>query len=159
MPTLRTTVFLLTLALSAVLSVPTTHAATCQNTLVSGTTIPQGYGASYNLFTSTKELLVQASCSGTTATLTLGSPQTYTYKTAYTWNSSTATWKPHTLTCTGTPASSAWCIGTATAQTTLTENPTALLGYACSWVNNAWKCGCRDTTCTTSSWQMQRIAR
>ena len=143
---------------SGIVSIPTpVHALTCTNTLTSSTLIPTGYGASYNLFTSTKELLVKASCSGTTATLTLGSPQTYTYRTAYTWSGTT--WQPHTLTCTGTQASSAWCIGTATAQTTLTENPTALLGYTCSWVNSTWKCGCRDTTCASSQWQLQRVQR
>jgi hypothetical protein len=129
----------------------------CTNTLTSTVSIPTGYGASYNLFTTTKELLVKASCSGTTATLTLGSPQTYTYRTAYTW-SGTA-WQPHTLTCTDRVVSSSWCAGEATANTTLTQNPTALLGYTCSWVNSSWKCGCRDTTCPTSQWQMQRIQR
>ncbi len=133
------------------------HAVSCTNTLTSGTSIPTGYGAPYNLFTSTKELLVKASCTNSTATLTLGSPQTYTYTSAYTWNGSS--WQKHTLTCLGRVVSSAWCAGEATAQTTLTENPTALLGYTCSWVNNTWKCGCSTTTCSTSQWQLQRIQR
>jgi hypothetical protein len=133
------------------------HALTCENTLTSSTAIPTGYGASYNLFTTTKELLVKASCSGTTATVTLGSPTTYTYTSAYSW-SGTA-WQKHSLTCQGRVVSSSWCAGEATASLTLTQNPTALLGYTCSWINSSWKCGCRDTTCTTSQWQMQRVQR
>jgi hypothetical protein len=44
---------------------PSVGSTTCTNTLTSTVSIPTGYGASYNLFTTTKELLVKASCSGT----------------------------------------------------------------------------------------------
>lgn len=34
-------------------------------------------------------------------------------------------------------------------------NPTYLVGMTCSVQGGSWKCGCRDTSCTNFSWQIQ----
>src|SRR6266511_4336929 len=34
-------------------------------------------------------------------------------------------------------------------------NPSYVLGYLCTWTGSTWKCGCRDSACTQSYWQIQ----
>jgi hypothetical protein len=31
----------------------------------------------------------------------------------------------------------------------------SLLAYLCTWTRTNWKCGCRDSACTQSYWQIQ----
>jgi hypothetical protein len=135
--------------------------STCTNTLTSTASIPTGYGASYNPLTSAREYLVQASCTGTTqATVTAGNgnPLTYVYNRGY-YYSGTA-WTPYTLTCaSGALIGGAWCPGRATASIPLPQNPTNVIAYTCQYTNSTWKCGCRDATCSTAYWQLQRIQR
>ena len=135
--------------------------STCTNQQTSTASIPTGYGASYNPLTSAREYLVQASCTGTTqATVTAGNgnPLTYVYNRGYYWTGST--WTPYTLTCaSGALISGAWCPGRATASIPLPQNPTNVIAYTCQYTNSTWKCGCRDATCSTAYWQLQRIQR
>jgi hypothetical protein len=46
------------------------------------------------------------------------------------------------------------------------HNPGYMLGYLCSWTPSTgsgqagqWKCGCRDSACTQSYWQIQKFQR
>jgi hypothetical protein len=65
----------------------------------------------------------------------------------------------YTLTCAGAVVSDSWCLGKATASIPFTTGYTDVLGYTCEYVSGTWKCGCRDTTCTTNYWQIQRVGR
>jgi hypothetical protein len=130
---------------------------TCTNNLTSSKTIPTGYGASYNLFSTAKELLISSTCSNNTTTVTVGNDNasTYVYNKGYSWTGSS--WKEHTLSCTGQLISSVWCVGKATASVPLTSNPTNVVGYTCQWSGTKWNCGCRDSTCSTPRWQLQQV--
>ena len=140
---------------------PPTTPSTCTNTLTSSVSIPTGYGASYNPLTSAREYLVSVACTNATrATITAGNgnPLTYVYNRGY-YYSGTA-WTPYTLTCaSGALISGAWCPGRATASIPLPQNPTNVIAYTCQYTNSTWKCGCRDATCSTAYWQLQRVGR
>jgi hypothetical protein len=41
----------------------------------------------------------------------------------------------------------------------LTSTTHYALGYICTWTGSAWKCGCRDTACVQSYWQIQKFQR
>jgi hypothetical protein len=38
-----------------------------------------------------------------------------------------------------------------------TGTPTYYVAYTCIWNGSKWMCGCRDTACMQSYWQVQRI--
>jgi hypothetical protein len=127
--------------------------------LTSAQSTPQGFGAVYNLFSAARELLLNVECgSSSSATLTVGNGQQtlYIYRFAYEWIDNQ--WKQIALS--GSQlAGNEWYIGTASAslfrsQQQLSEN-NFVVAYTCSWVNNTWKCGCRDQHCSTNFWQLQ----
>lgn len=137
-------------------------AAVCTDTYSSATPPPTGYGAAYNLFSAAREkLVVTASCTDTAASITVGNddPAMMVYKQGYYWNGTT--WG--TLTYTGTSAltANAWYTGSVTGSIPLPVGVTTryYVGYTCQLINNAWKCGCRDTACTTSHWMLQMLTR
>jgi hypothetical protein len=39
------------------------------------------------------------------------------------------------------------------------QNPSDALAYIYTWTTNQWKCGCRDSVCTQSYWQIQAFKR
>jgi hypothetical protein len=119
---------------------------------------PTGYGASYDLFSSQHELevLVQ-NCPNNALTMTAGSNQSnqYVYHQGYIYQSSA--WQPVTFTSSSNLISNAWYTGSA--QATLSGVDASgwnyVVGYVCAWSGSAWLCGCANTTCTTSFWQLQ----
>jgi hypothetical protein len=38
-------------------------------------------------------------------------------------------------------------------------NASYSVAYTCRWTGSQWKCGCRDSTCTQSYWQIQSFKR
>jgi hypothetical protein len=44
------------------------------------------------------------------------------------------------------------------AQETDARQP-SLLAYLCTWIGSGWKCGCRDSACMQSYWQIQSFKR
>ena len=38
-----------------------------------------------------------------------------------------------------------------------TTQKQSVLAYICEYVNNAWKCGCNNATCTSSYWNLQQF--
>ncbi len=136
-------------------------ASTCTDTYTPSIGVPTGYGAAYNLFSSAKEMLVQtASCTDTSVTVRAGNGDsgTYVYKEGYSWNGSS--WEKYTLTGASSAASSAWYRGSATGNFRIAAGNAVskyYVAYTCQQVGSVWKCGCRDTTCAASSWQLQRV--
>ncbi|QQS20652.1 MAG: hypothetical protein IPL87_03735 [Candidatus Moraniibacteriota bacterium] len=43
--------------------------------------------------------------------------------------------------------------------TTSAQTPVTFVGMTCSVQNGAWKCGCRDTSCSSFLWQVQGAGR
>lgn len=135
------------------------HAAACLNGYSAITPIVTGYGASYNLFSAGRELLVQGEdCTTTQYRLRVGSTvgTQYVYNQGYHWTGTS--WQPFTLT--GGPLTSgSWL--TAPGQVTINPGSAAYtyaVGYVCHFVDSNWKCGCRDTTCSERYWQLQRVS-
>jgi hypothetical protein len=131
------------------------------NLYASGTNPPSGYAASWDVFSSARELLVKTSCpsSGTNLTLTVGKGDTAqaVYNMAYTYNGS---WQPHTLTGTYFNGSTVWLTGMGTQeivapQTASANAPFYFVGYVCTNRSGSWKCGCADSACATGKWQLQ----
>ncbi len=140
----------------------TAHAAstTCTDAYTKDVTVPTGYGASYNLFSSAKEQLVKtASCTDTRASITVGNGDaaTYVYKLGYQWTGST--WQQVSFTGSSALVSNLWYIGTANGTFTLASGNTSkyYVGYTCQKIGDIWKCGCRDATCVTPYWQLQKV--
>ncbi len=139
------------------------HAAvSCNDTYSKDAAVPQGYGASYNVFTSAKEQLVKtASCTDTRASITVGNGDTalYVYKEGYYWTGST--WQKITFTGSSALVSNLWYTGSANASFPLgTGNSERYyVGYTCQKVGDIWKCGCSNTTCATAAWQLQKVVK
>ncbi len=114
---------------------------------------PAGYAPPVSWYTNT--LLLNADCTGTQATLTVGdnSPTTYVYDTAY-YHTGTS-WVPLTLT--GTGKQGRWIPRKATASFTLPQPTTYVAAYTCEWQGNTWRCGCTTPACTQRAWQLQRV--
>jgi hypothetical protein len=135
----------------------TAHASSCTLTHPSGSTPQSGFGASYAPYTSAKELLLNATCpNSTTVDVEVGSGNSsmYVYQNAYYWTGTE--WKLFSLS--GTASGSSWLTGKGSASIPLLSNGTRyFVGYTCERVGSSWKCGCSDTMCATSKWQLQGI--
>jgi hypothetical protein len=143
------------------------------HTLSPGSTIYPNFAAPWNVLASSQELLIKPLCpsSGTTGTATVdignGSNLQYIYKIGYKWNASISQWQPITLSG-STLVSNSWYIGSARMSLpnlTLT-NQTYIVAYVCTWMDNTWKCGCRDAACSATAnpktgnlWNLQGIKR
>jgi hypothetical protein len=72
-------------------------------------------------------------------------------------------WSPISYTSPETLISGAWYPKTANTTIAITSAEMAqdsdVLGYICSWTGSSWKCGCRDSACTQSYWQIQSFKR
>jgi hypothetical protein len=155
-----------------ILSSQTVNSPSACHTLDNTQPIPQGYAASYNLFTPQQELLMSATCTPTSTTVTLGNgnmgnPTNWDGR-MWVWSEGyeliNNTWQPTTYTCTGEQIpfqGGVWCRAQATG--TLDAQATAYLGYTCQWhtASHTYKCGCSDTTCTNTTpfWHVQRVQR
>ena len=124
--------------------------------------IPQGFGAAYNLFSAAKELLMEAYCADTSVAYPVGNGDQlmYIYNKGYYWTGTA--WQQYTYTCSNL-VSSAWCVGNATYTRSITSTQMAqlnyYLAYICQWNGTAWKCGCRDSACSTNYWNLQEFKK
>lgn len=134
-----------------------THGSVDCSLYTSGTQVPAGYAVPYNIFSTTKELFLKATCDTTAVTITAGmaSSGRYIYKYGYEWKN--GGWQKYLFT--GNSSNGDWFQDMATAQLIRTSeemNETNyVVAYICDFADNSWKCGCRDTACTTPMWQMQ----
>jgi hypothetical protein len=87
----------------------------------------------------------------------------YIYNTGYLFKTGATSWSPIGYTSTESLIASAWYPKNANTTISLTStelaNPSYVLGYLCTWTGSMWKCGCRDSACTQSYWQIQRFKR
>jgi len=123
------------------------------------TSVPTGFGASWNTLTTTKEMLMKASCADTSTTFEIGNgnQSMYIYKNGYYYKDSK--WNPITFTGTAVSGSDVWLKGNA--NYTLSNSPSSgyVAAYICQYINNAWKCGCRDANCSTPYWNLQKWSK
>jgi hypothetical protein len=130
------------------------------HTFTFGSTIPAGFGVPWDFFTTPpNELVLNASCSATAVTAQIHKPFSiqhhYTYIQGYQWNSNFDRWEPFIYQCEGQVLSDAWC--TTAASASLNPSHPFFIAFTCSWVNNQWKCGCRDPQCAQGFWQLQQF--
>lgn len=124
----------------------------------SNSTPPAGYGASWDVFSSAKTLLVKSNCpsSGNSVTVTVGKGDSsqFVWNESYSYNSG---WTKHILS--GTQ-NGGWIAGSGTANITApatasTSSPLYFIGFVCTNQNRTWKCGCANAACVTPQWQLQ----
>jgi hypothetical protein len=103
--------------------------------------------------------VIKAYCNNGTVTARVTKPSSiqyhYTYTTGHQWNETTSRWDPVTFQCSGNVISNSWC--TANAEVLVNATRPYVIAYTCTWVNNQWKCGCRDQSCSPSYWQLQKF--
>lgn len=128
------------------------------------------YGLHWDWTSQQKELLLKATCQTDSTTLDIGNGRevgsganaaglTYVYHQGY-WNTGSGAWTPYSLQCSGTDKTkivNAWCKGSA--QASLPATAKWFVAYSCIWTGTKWQCGCSDSTCATTYWQVQGINR
>jgi hypothetical protein len=128
-------------------------------------TIPSGYGSPFDVVSSPSTLLISATCDVASARIDLGKGDLlqYIYNTGYLFKTGGTSWSPVPYTSTEALVAGAWYPKSATTNISLTQtelqNPSYVLGYVCSWTGSAWKCGCRDSACAQSYWQIQSFKK
>ena len=128
-------------------------------------TIPSGFGVPWDVLSPAQDMLLKATCDASSVSVSLGSgnPMQYIYNTGYRFKTGQTSWSPISYTSTETLVSNAWYPKTANITLSMTatelQNTSYVLGYLCSWTGSAWKCGCRDSACTQSCWQIQSFKK
>lgn len=118
--------------------------------------LPARYGSPLNLFDPNRSVMIRVFCSDTDirrVEVGDGSNALYIYKYGY----HTAGGERKRIELSGPRSTGSWLIGSA--QTILPqskETKGSVYAYMCKLVQGAWKCGCRDTTCAGSMWQIQK---
>jgi len=122
--------------------------------------VPDNFGASYNVLSAQKELLVKTDCSATSVSAEVGNSQStqYIYKYGYIWRN--GKWEQITFSPSG-QAYDVWLVGKAMFSQPLSAEELAkdnyILAYICAWTGSTWKCGCRDALCSKNFWQLQKF--
>jgi hypothetical protein len=131
------------------------------DTITPGAAVPAGFGVPWNLFSEEHEPVIQAFCFANGVMAQIQKPSSiqyhYTYIQGHQWDSSISQWTPITYQCDEPLIGDVWC--NANASATLNPAYPFFIAYTCSWINNAWKCGCRDQACTQNFWQLQQFQR
>ncbi len=124
------------------------------------------YGAPFDAFQTSTNLMNTTCTSADTHTINLttgvtGDTTRIVYTKGYWYDAVTTAWRQYAGTCTGA-LNGEWCQGSVSAtitdpnvSTASAGAPTYLVGMTCSVQGGSWKCGCRDTSCTSFSWQIQ----
>jgi hypothetical protein len=123
--------------------------------------IPQGFAVPWDVL-STSTMLLTAQCTPPTVVVKVGNANTtqtmYVYKMGYITPSGASSWTPVGVFGSQLIAG-AWYRSSAQgiAQINDISQPTYAVAYTCTWTGSQWKCGCRDSVCAQSYWQIQKI--
>jgi hypothetical protein len=136
--------------------------ATACHLFDSSQAVSAGFGASHNVLSSTKELLVNAFCAEGFVSHSVGNGSSlqYIYNQGYYWTGSN--WQNFIFSCSNLVAT-AWCVGNANHTSNMTASEMAnthyYVAYVCNWTGSEWKCGCRDSACATNYWLLQAYGK
>jgi hypothetical protein len=157
---------------------PTSTPAPACTLYTPASTIPTGFASPYNVVNNPNQSMMNASCStsGQSITLGTGNQLTYIYKTGYVLRNNA--WQPVNYTGSNLLYSN-WYAGNASGSLNLTQaeltQGTYFLSYQCQWTPStgstslqqtgsgqagAWKCGCRTAACSGAEgnkWQIQFV--
>ncbi len=152
--------------------VPRPSIPSCNNLWNSSLTVPASFAASFNLFSTAKELLIEAFCgvlgtkTGAQVDVGNGSQLQFIYKTGHIWQN--GAWSPFNYSGSAMSSDGNWFIGSASHQFDISSaelaNKQSVLAYICDWIPSSdgtsagkWKCGCSDSTCATPKWNLQQF--
>ena len=119
--------------------------------------VREGWGAAYDVFSADHEVLLKATCTTNETQITVGNnnADTYIYHLAHYWINEQEEGDKQ-LQCNGEKVDNTWCVGEATA--VISSQIKYFAAYTCRrQIDNSWKCGCRDTQCAESFWQLQEV--
>ncbi len=154
--------------------VPRPSIPSCNNLWNSSLAVPTGFAASFNLFSTAKELLIEAFCgvlgtkTGAQVDVGNGSQLQFIYKTGHIWQN--GAWSPFNYSGSAMSSDGNWFIGSASHQFDISSaelaNKQSVLAYICDWIPSSdgtsagkWKCGCSDSTCATPKWNLQQFKK
>ena len=134
------------------------------NLMDSTTDILPNFGASYNVFDTEKKLVVKGEEQDSKINIVAGNnlSNQYIWETGYI--SRNNVWQSFTYTKDSSHEAlySKWITGQARAIPDITptemNNGVYVLAYICNYINNDWKCGCKDQACTERYWSLQKIS-
>jgi exopolysaccharide biosynthesis protein len=124
-----------------------------------------GYGAPYDVFSPNKETSLAVECGDAFAKIKVGNDQQTLFQLIYKYGYYYRIdhWERYTLTPQGATYGGVWYEGTAETTIPLTtdelEQQNYAVAYICTWIGNSWKCGCRDSICSSSYWQLQTFGQ
>jgi hypothetical protein len=134
----------------------------------SGTRVASPYGLPWNPLNAQREMLLSVTCNTNDLIIQTGNGNetgqganlqglTYVYDKGYYHDGSqSGAWTPYNLQCAGTDKTkiaNSWCKGLA--QATVPKSAKLVVGYTCIWSGVQWQCGCTDSQCSSSYWQIQ----
>jgi hypothetical protein len=133
--------------------------ATCHQ--IVNPAVPQDsyFSVPYNLLSAGKELFLSGTCSSNSVNVTIGGSPTETvvYKTGYELVG--GAWRPFTFSGSPYGGTTNWLSGQGTASLSRTSSELSadnyVIGQACTLSSGNWKCGCSDSSCSQSKWQLQ----
>jgi hypothetical protein len=132
----------------------------CRNLLDSDVPVPDGFGAAYEI--SGGRLVVRVRCGFSRTILQVGTGETRVRVNpeAFLWKD--GAWRPIALR--GEErAADGWFIGAASAELRLSANQLRqeqqVLAQTCTETTLERRCGCRDSQCAETFWQLQRFRR
>lgn len=118
---------------------------------------PFGWAPPIDILTGTSYLMLQLTCNDTSIDVEFGTGNVHQRISDIGYLYTEQGWQQFTYT--GTYVAPGWLASPATARIPISPGVISrggyVVGHACDWVNNEWKCGCRDFFCETESWQIQ----
>ena len=106
--------------------------------------------------------MINVSCENTPVSVQVGTNNNqYVYRYGYIWRNNA--WQRVDFSGNTPVYDNVWFQGNAGASINLTTTELAtknnLIAYVCTWTGSEWKCGCRDSSCTTPYWQIMQFGK
>ncbi len=121
--------------------------------------IPDGYGPPFNMLSSAQEPVLTVSCDPGNIRATAGSStaQTFVYNKGFVYAG--GSWQSISFSGMNATGNPGWLSGKA--NSSLLPEATGgagnfVIAFVCQYVENSWKCGCRDKACANSFWTLQK---
>lgn len=143
---------------------PTVFAAVPCDTVDASFDVPAEYAPPVNVHSSQRELLLKATCDQNMVTFAVGNNDPLLYVLGWGYYLENDQWVQFPLNGDNgvTSDGNQWWIGGASASLSFSDQElydgVPFLAFTCLWNGEQWQCGCKDSTCNQSSWQIQEAA-
>jgi hypothetical protein len=138
----------------------TAQAADCHQ-LDQNSTLPSNYGAPFDV-SSQSNLLFKTDCEAASVNIEVGdgSANRYIYK--YGYLKKGGAWQKINFVPSGRTVGD-WHVGKTTAKIPMTtaelSKESTIVAFFCKWDGSNWSCGCRDSGCANTFWQIQKFKK